>query len=83
MRATLRDQGDEVRFVVDDADVATAAFLAAQFYAEVDGRFEKRFRRDQLLFPHDFRAIEARWIRYLREARDRPVTPAAVDRALA
>ena len=83
MRATIREEGAEVRFVVEDADAATAALLAAQFYAEVDGRFEKRFRRDDLLFPHDFRAIEARWTRYLREARDRRVTPAAVDEALA
>jgi hypothetical protein len=83
MRARVHDQGDEVRFVVEDADAATAELLAAQFYAEVDGRFEKRFRHDALLFPHDFRAIAARWVRYLREARDRRVTPAAVDEALA
>ena len=82
MRATIRDRGDEVCFVVEDVDAATAALLAAQFYAEVDGRFEKRFRRDGLLFPHDFGAIEARWVRYLRESRDRRVTPEAVDRAL-
>ncbi len=83
MNASIRGQGDEVRFVVEDADAATAALLSAQFYAEADGRFEKRFRRHDLLFPHDFQAIEARWVRYLREARDRRVTPAAVDGALA
>jgi hypothetical protein len=83
MRASVRDHGDEIRFVVEDADAATAALLRAQFYPEVDGRFEKRFRRDDLLFPHDFRAIEARWARYLREAPGRGVTPDAVDRALA
>lgn len=83
MNASIRGQGDEVRFVVEDADAATAALLSAQFYAEADGRFEKRFRRHDLLFPHDFQAIEASWVRYLREARDRRVTPAAVDGALA
>jgi hypothetical protein len=83
MRATIWDRGDEACFVIEDADAATAALLRAQFYAEVDGRFEKRFRRADLLFPHDFGAIEARWVRYLREARDRRVTPEAVDLALA
>ncbi len=83
MRAIIRDRGDEVRFVVEDADAATAALLASQFYSEVDGRFEKRFRHDGLLFPHDFQAIEARWIGYLRKAGERNATPAAVDKALA
>jgi hypothetical protein len=83
MRASVRDHGDEIRFVVEDADAKTAALLRAQFYAEADGRFEKRFRHSDLLFAHDFRAIEARWLRYLREAPGRAVTPDAVDRALA
>jgi len=83
MRASIQDEGDEFRFVVEDADVATAELLRTQFYPEVDGRFEKRFRPDDLLFPHDFRAIEARWTRYLREARDRCATPAVVEGALA
>ena len=83
MNPSVRDLGDEVRFAVEDVDEATAALLRAQFFTEVDGRLEKRFRHDALLFPHDFRAIEARWSRYMREARDRRVTPAAVDRALA
>jgi hypothetical protein len=82
-QASVHDRGGEVRFVVEDADPATARLLAAQAYTEADGRFEKRFRRDDLLFPHDFRAIEARWIGYLREAPDRRATPATVDRALA
>jgi len=83
VKATIRDQGDELRFVVEDADAATAALLRAQFYDEGADGFEKRFRRDRLLFPHDFRAIEARWSRYVREARDRRVTPEAVDAAIA
>jgi len=83
MRASVQDQGDEIRFAVESADAETAGLLAAQFYTEVDGSFEKRFRRDALLFPHDFRAIETRWVRYLREASGRRVTPAAVDRVLA
>lgn len=60
MRASVRDHGDEIRFVVEDADAKTAALLRAQFYAEADGRFEKRFRHSDLLFARDFRAIEAR-----------------------
>lgn len=83
MSASVRDHGDEIRFVVEDADAATAALLRAPFHAEIDGRFEKRFRRDDLLFAHDFRAIEARPTRYLGEARDRRPTPEVVDRALA
>ena len=82
MRASICDQDDELRFRVEDAEAATAALLRAQFYAEVDGGFEKRFRRADLLFAHDVRAIEARWARYLREAPERAVTPEDLDRAL-
>lgn len=83
MRASVLEQGDGIRFRVEAADAATAALLRAQFFTEVDDGFEKRFRRADLLFAHDFRAIEARWARYLREAPARGVTPEAVDRALA
>ena len=82
MKASVHDHGGEVRFVLEDVDPATAVLLAAQSYVEVDGRFEKRFWRDDLLFPHDFRTIEARWIGYLLAAPERRATPAAIDQAL-
>jgi hypothetical protein len=83
VRANVLELGDEIHLVVEEADAATVALLRAQSYAEADGRFEKRFRRDDLLFPHDVRAIEARWRGYLLAARDRRVTPEAVDAAIA
>ena len=73
MRASILDHDDEDLFVVEDADAATAARLRAQSHPEVDGRFEKRFRREDLL-PHDVDvAFEPEaWV---GGGRRRPLTP--------
>lgn len=62
MRASIRDHGDEIRLVVENLDAATAPLLHAQLRTEADGRFEKRFWHDALLFPHDDAFEPEAWV---------------------
>jgi hypothetical protein len=83
MRFAIRETADSIEYVLLDRGSITDEQLSEMFYTQENGVYLRRYAKQNLMFRHDFAAIEVNYNRHQAAALGGGFTAAQMEAALA